>query len=645
MTLSGTSATFNTPASQTLTTDTHDWPLNDYNTDTAHPSTAQDGGTSAITLTGTSGVTASEGGLFDPDVQLDATNHDYLQGSKALDLTKSFTVSIWANPTAYGGAVLSQSGSADSGILLLPTTDGWQFSLNTGSGTAWSFDTVTGGTVHLGTWAHLTATYNQSTGVMSLYVDDVFVGYTDHTAPTTGASGNFQLGDALNASARTDYFSGELARVQTWTGATVRPAQPYTPAGYHQAVTPTRILDTRSSSGLTYTSGITAGASTVPSDSVTHLKIAGDTVTTPVSGAPTTIPSTVTAVAVDVTVTGETDSGYITTYADGTQRPKTSSTNFLAHTTATGYQIVPVGNDGKINLYTHINTSDATAALVVDLTGYFTSDPALTGDQTYTPLTSATRVLDTRSSIAHTSLTKTGTVAAGTDFTLQITGLNGVPSNATAVAVNLAAASATDAGYLETYATGYTPPSAHSLSFTAGNAITSLAGDVPIGTGGTITISVQTSAAAVIAEVNGYYTTGTTGQTFHTINPTRLVDTRNGIGGTTTPVAPNTAYNLTSAHTQQVTTATTPTIAAMVTVTNPTAVGYATVYPTANGKPTPLNNLNWGVGDTLANLTLTPTDTNGQISIYNTSDGTADFIVDDVAVYYFTPSEDSWAAG
>ncbi|MFD3582871.1 LamG-like jellyroll fold domain-containing protein [Streptomyces sp. NPDC058683] len=627
MTLSGTTATWTTPADQALSTDTHDWPLNDYDT------TADDAATSAITLTGTSGVTAPEGGLFDPDVQLDAADHDYLQGGKALDLTKSFTVSIWASPTAYGGAVVSQSGSADSGILLLPTSDGWQFSLNTGAGTTWDFDTVTGGTVHLGTWAHLTATYNKSTGVMSLYVDDVFVGYTSHTAPSTGASGNFQLGDALNASARTDYFSGELARAQTWTGAVVRPAQPYTPAGYHQAVTPTRILDTRSSSGLTYTSGITAGASTVPADSVTHLKIAGDTVATPVSGAPTTIPSTVTAVAVDVTVTGETDSGYVTAYADGTQRPKTSSTNFLAHTTATGYQIVPVGNDGKINLYTHINTSDGTAALVVDLTGYFTSDATLTGDQTYTPLTSAVRALDTRSSIAHTSLTKTGTVAAGTDFTLQITGLNGVPSNATAVAVNLAAASATDTGYLETYATGYTPTSTHSLSFTAGNAITSLAGDVPIGTSGTITISVQTSAAAVIAEITGYYTTGTTGQKFHTINPTRLVDTRNGIGGTTTPVAPNTAYNLTSAITQQVTTAATPTIATMVTVTNPTAVGYATVYPTAVGKPTPLNNLNWGVGDTLANLTLTPTDTNGQISIYNTSDGSADFIVDSSGYY------------
>ena len=624
MTLSGTTATFTTPTGQALSTDTHDWPLNDYDTTAL---TADDAATSQITLTGTSGVTAPEGGLFDPDVALDSADRDYLQGSKALDLTKSFTVSLWADPTAYGGAVLSQNGSADSGILLIPTSSGWQFSLNTGAGTAWDFDTVTGGTVHLGTWAHLTATYDKTTGVMNLYVDDVFVTTGSHTAPSTGASGTFQLGDDWHTSARADYFTGELARVRTWTGAVVPPAQPYTPAGYHQAVTPTRILDTRSSSGLTYTSGVTAGSSTVASESVTHLKIAGDTVTTPVSGAPTTIPSTVTAVAVDVTVTGETDHGFVTTYADGTQRPITSSTNFAASTTATGYQIVPVGNDGKIDLYTHLADSSDTAALIVDVTGYFTSDSTLTGDQTYTPLAGAVRALDTRSSVAHTSLTSTGTVAVGTNFTLQITGQSGVPSNATGVAVNLAAADATGTGYLQAYATGYAPTADTSLSFNTGNAIASLSGDVPIGTSGTITISVHGNATAVVADISGYYTTGTTGQKFHTLNPTRLVDTRSGIGGSSSAVAALAAYTLTTSTTQQVTTATTPTLAAMLTVTDTAGSGYAVAYPTSTGKPA-TSNVNWGTGDTLANLTLTPADSNGQISVYNNSSGTVDFVID-----------------
>ncbi|MFF0097175.1 LamG-like jellyroll fold domain-containing protein [Streptomyces canus] len=631
MTLTGTTATFtippNAPTGQALTTDTHDWALNDYNTDTNSPLTAKDGSTSPINLTGTSGVTAPEGGLFDPDVQLDAAGHDYLYGSNALDLTQSFTVSVWADPTAYGGVVLSQNGSAASGITLIPATDGWQFSLNTGAGTAGTYDTVTGGTVHLGNWAHLTATYDKTTGVMNLYVDDVFVATGNHTAPSGGATGTFQLGAGGHTSAPAAYFTGELANVQTWTGSAVPPAQPSTPAGYHQAVTPTRILDTRSGIGITGT-GITAGASTVASDSVTHLKIAGDNVTSPVSGAPTTVLTSVTAVAVDVTATAQTDSGYITTYADGTQRPITSSTNFAANTTATGYQIVPVGNDGKIDLYTHIDSTGGTTALIVDLTGYFTSSATVPGDQTYTPLSSAVRALDTRSSIADTNLTSTGTVAVGTNFTLQITGQNGIPSTATAVAVNLAAANAAGTGFLQAYATGYAPTADTSLSFNSGgNTIASLSGDVPIGTSGTITISVHGNATAVLADISGYYTTTTTGQKFHTLNPTRLVDTRSGIGGTKSAVATDSTYTLTTATTQQVTMATTPTLAAMLTVTNTAAGGYATAYPTSVGKPA-TSNINWGTGDTLANLTLTPTDPNGQISIYNYSSDKTDIVVD-----------------
>lgn len=634
MTLSGTTATLTTPtgSGQALSTDTHDWPLNDYDTSAL---SADDAATTPIPLTGTSKITAPQGGLFSPDVQLNAANHDYLQGSKALDLTKSFTVSLWADPTDYGGAVLSQSSTANSGILLLPTTTGWQFSLNTGSGSAWNFDTITGGTVHLGTWAHLTATYDKTSGVMNLYVDDVFVATGSHTAPSTGAGNIFQLGVALKydtSQAKAipiDYFTGELARVRTWTGSVVPPAQPYNPAGYHQAVTPTRILDTRSSSGLTNTSGVTAGASTITSDSITQLKIAGDSVTSPVSGSPTTVPASVTAVAVDVTVTAATDHGYVTTYADGTQRPVTSSTNFTASTTRTGYQIVPVGNDGKIDLYTHLDTSSATTALIIDITGYFTSDATITGNQTYTPLTSAVRALDTRASVANTNLTATGNVTAGTNFTLKITGQNGIPANATGVAVNLAAANATGAGHLEVYATGYVPSADTSLSFVSGNAIASLSGDVPIGNSGTITIAVRGNNAAVIADISGYYTTGTTGQKYHTVNPTRLVDTRSGIGGRTGAVAAATAYTLNSSTTQQITMATIPTLAALVTVTNTAGSGYATAYPTSVGRSNPAtSSINWGIGDTLANLTLTPTDSNGQISIYNNSSDTVDFVVD-----------------
>ncbi|MFC1400436.1 MULTISPECIES: LamG domain-containing protein [Streptacidiphilus] len=620
-------------AAQTLSSATHNWSLADYD---ASKLTASDATTStALALTGTAGVTANTGDLFDPDVALDASKSGYLHTTgKAVDLTQSFTVSVWAKPTSYSTSILSQDGAANSGFSLSAGASGWGFALNTGNGAAWSFDSIGGGTVQLGAWTHLTATYTKlsaSAGVMNLYVDDIFVATGTHTAPSTGATGNFTLGSDLHNSTRGDFYDGQLADAQAWNGSALAPSQPYTPGSYHQAVTPTRILDTRTASGLTYAHGVTAGTSTVPGESTFPLQISGDTVAPSTREAPTKIPASVTAVAIDVTAVNETDSGFVTAYADGTQRPITSSTNFAANTTVTGYQIVPVGPDGKIDLFTHGNTTD-TAALIVDVTGYFTTDAGLTGDQTYTPLSTATRALDTRSSTANTTgLSATGTVPANTTFTLKIDGLTGVPANATAVAANLTTASATGSGYLQAYATGAAPTADTSLTYDTSSALSSMSADIPIGTNGTISIHNAGSATAILVDISGYYTTGTTGgQTYHAVNPTRLVDTRNGTGASgVAPLAatgPGATYTVSASDTQQVTTATTPTLVTMLTATNTGTGGYLTAY---SGTTPPItSNVNFSASDTIANLALTPTDSSDQINITNHSTGTTDLIVD-----------------
>ncbi|MGW0131589.1 beta strand repeat-containing protein [Streptomyces sp. NPDC003299] len=615
--------TLTAQTAQTLNAPSHAWPLSDA-TEGSAASAADTTGSTALNLTGAgTGATWDSGDLFDADLNLDGSSTASMHtSSKALDLTGSFTISAWANPAAYNGAVLSQDGSANSGIKLIPTTSGWQFSLNTGSGTAATFDTITGGTVHLGAWTHLTATYDKTVKVMNLYADDVFVATGKHTAPSTGATGTFQLGDYQNASAHTGYYTGHLSDVQTWTGIAKPPTQPYAPASYHQAITPTRILDTRYSSGLTYTSGVTAGTATIAADSVTTLKIAGDTVTS-AAGTSSTVPTSVTAVAIDVTAVNQTASGFVTAYADSTQRPITSSTNFTAASTTTGYQIVPVGTDGKIDLYTH----GSNVALIVDLTGYFTSDATLAGNQTYTPLTTATRALDTRLSIANTNLSATGTVPANTAFTLKIAGVDPVPATATAVAINLTAADATGSGYLQAYATGATPTAMTSLTYDTTSALASMAADTAIGTNGTITISNHASATAVLVDIVGYYTTSTTGQTYHAISPTRLVDTRNGTGGATGAISANATYTLTQNTVQQVTTATTPALVTMLTEADATGTGYATAYPTNTTLPA-TSNLNWVSGAINANLAVTSTNSTSQISIYNHSNGNLNLVID-----------------
>ncbi|NJP44757.1 LamG domain-containing protein [Actinacidiphila epipremni] len=614
-----------TQAPQKVATGTHEWRLDDA-TDGNATNAADGTGTPALPLTASpnagAGVTWDSGDLFDPDLQLNGTA--YLQtAGKAVDLTGSLTVSVWAEPTTLGGAVFSQNGGTYSGIKLIPTAAGWQFSLNSGAGTAGTYDTVTGGAVHLGTWTHLTATYDKAVKVMNLYVDEVFVATGGHTAPSTGAAGNFVVGaNQNNGASPTGYFSGHLSDIQTWTGAAIPPTQASTPASYHQAITSTRILDTRYASGLANTSGVTAGTATIAADSVTSLRIAGDTVTS-TAGTPVTVPSSVTAVAIDVTAVNQTASGYVTAYADSSQRPITSSTNFTAASTTTGYQIVPVGADGKIDLFTH----GSAIALVVDMTGYFTTDPALPGNQTYTPLAPATRALDTRTSTANTNLTSTGTVPGDSTFTLTIAGVDGVPSDAAAVAINLTTADATGSGYLQAYATGAAPAAATSLSYDTSSALASMAADTPIGTSGTITISNHHSATAVLVDIAGYYTDATDGQTYHPVNPTRLVDTRNGTGGTGQPIPAYTTYTLAQADVQQITTATTPTLALMLTEATATAAGHADAYP-AGTAANNTSNLDWAAGAINANLALTPTSAGSEISVDNHSNGTLDLVID-----------------
>jgi hypothetical protein len=196
-----------------LQTTAHSWALNDGTSGNA--TTAADGsGGDPLTGSG-SGVAWNTGSLFSPDAVFNgagalASSTSNSTGG-ALNLAASFTVSAWALPTAYGGAIISQLGSSDVGMTIRDDSSGWYFSLNTTGGTANSYDTITGGAVQLGTWAQITATYNHSNNITSLYVNGSLVATGIHTAPATGAGGSTDIG--FDGS---DYFTGQVAQVQTW---------------------------------------------------------------------------------------------------------------------------------------------------------------------------------------------------------------------------------------------------------------------------------------------------------------------------------------------------------------------------------------------------------------------------------------------
>jgi hypothetical protein len=607
----------------------HTWALNDDSNagDTVENTTARDttSGT-AMNLAATAGPTWATGSLFKPDVAFDGTGYLNTTSTSPVTPSDSFTVSMWVKPTASGGVVLSESGKDDSLFLLYPDGSQWEFGINNSSTTSWSYDGAKGGSYTLDSWTHLMLTYDDSDQVLSLYQNGSLIGDVKATnVPAASYDGELLIGADQNAGTTGSApFTGEIADVQTWDSTTLTPAQNYSPPSYHQAVVPERLLDTRSTTGDTLTDSTTSASTAVQPDSTTILDIAGDTVTPAASGGPTTIPSSVTAVAVDITAASETELGYLVAYADGTQQPVTSATNYAASTTVTGYEIVPVGADGKIAIY---NSSTGTTHLIIDITGYYTSDATLTGDQTYHPLTPAYRALDTATSTTHTNLTSTGNVAAGKSFTLQITGVDAIPTDATAVAINLTAFGDTGLGILEAYQTGITQPTDTTLTYDGGQ-IASLAADVSIGTSGTITINNSTSSTDIIGDISGYFTTDTSGKVYHTTNPTRIVDTRIGIGGTTGALASNGTYTVKQSVVDEITTTPNPTLALMLTATQGTTNGVIDAYPGGTTAPT-ASNLNWTTDQDIANLALTPTGTTtGTIAVTNQDTGTVQLVID-----------------
>ena len=92
------------------------------------------------------------------------------------------------------------------------------------------------------------------------------------------------------------------------------------------------------------------------------------------------------AVALDVTVTGATQAGGLTAYADGTRRPAITSLSFAAGQRVTELVLARV-TDGKVDLY---NASDGSLTLTADAVGYYSAAGSV-----FHPV-NALKVMDTR---------------------------------------------------------------------------------------------------------------------------------------------------------------------------------------------------------------------------------------------------------
>ncbi len=300
-----------------------------------------------------------------------------------------------------------------------------------------------------------------------------------------------------------------LAGASIPSAVLAEPVQPQVSSSgstYH-ALTPTRILDTRSGTGL-------AGAFS------SHVAR-----TFGVIGGNGGVPAGATAVTGNLTVTAQTSGGFLFIGPAGTNNPTSSALNFpLGDDRASGVTVALSGA-GTLSVTYAAPSPGATAQVLFDVTGYFTPDSS---GSTYHALT-PTRILDTRSG---TGLA--GAFSSHVARTFGVIGGNGgVPAGATAVTGNLTVTAQTSGGFLFIGPAGTNNPTSSALNFPLGD---DRASGVTVALSGAGTLSVTYAApspgatAQVLFDVTGYFTPDSSGSTYHALTPTRILDTRSGTG-------------------------------------------------------------------------------------------------------------------
>ena len=363
---------------------------------------------------------------------------------------------------------------------------------------------------------------------------------------------------------------------------------PTAPAAAAPVLTPTplpgRVLDTRI--------GVGAPAAPVGGGTVLELQVTGRA----------NVPSGASAAALNVTVAGAAEGGYLTVWPCGAEQPGTSNLNYRAGQVVPNLVLSKLSAEGKVCLF-----ASGTTDLIADVSVWFSANSP------YVPLVPE-RILETRGA---TPINYSGQKpTAGQVLRVQVTGFgrSNIPTAVDAVTLNITGVDPTAAGYVTVWPCDQSMPTASNLNLNSGDTRPNLVISKVNASGQVCVFTEQ--GTGLIADLAGYFPANS-GLT--SIVPSRVLDTRpgpteTGYSGAKPDPGQTVRVKVTGRPGSDA-----PTNAAVVvlnvTGTAATGAGYVTVWPCGQDMPT-ASNLNLDADATAPNLVLAKVGTDGEVCIF-----------------------------
>jgi hypothetical protein len=236
--------------------------------------------------------------------------------------------------------------------------------------------------------------------------------------------------------------------------------------------------------------------------------------------------------------------------------------------------------------------------------------PLTAGSSAFTPVT-PTRLVDTRNGIG-----SAGRVGAGRQVLIQVVDGVTVPAGASAAVLSVAAVNPSAPGFITVYPCSDTVPDTSTLNFVAGQTVANTTIAALSGAG---QLCVWTNSETdILVDLTGWL--GATGSSRLTpIGPTRVVDTRSGVGGVRLAGGATLTVDVSGIVPPGSTG-----VALNVTGVDAALPGFITVFPCGGAVPN-TSTINYVRGEARPNNTIVGL-TGGRVCIY--SDATTDVLVD-----------------